>query len=168
MTAGRASGIRRLMAGLAAAVLVLSVAPGQLEAQLVDKTDPCFVTLFGAGTSNVFTYGSWSSLESLETAAVAIQGLAGLMLASTKAAQQQVNAGTITPADLERLRARNRCLPWLNQLLGRIEATMRDLGGQTIASPEDRRRMERDQFMKELRAELAETQRLLTAILRGR
>lgn len=157
------SGTLLLFLGLAV------LAPVTAKAQLVDPTDPCYQTLFGhLPTPNILTTGSWNNQDHVEQAASALWLTSNLLLIGVRSAQERLQAGTLTPEELDMLRARNRCLPWIGLLLGRLEEQLKKLGGASIQVPNERRHVPDAQFVKQARDELNEAERILGRILRGR
>jgi len=151
------------------ATLMLALTAPRASAQLVDPKDPCYETLFGSVPKpNVLTTGSWDNEVQVAQAATAIRLSVGMMLMGARAAEDKIKAGTYTPAERETLRARMRCLPWLATLLRRLEDEMKKLGIATVVMPEDRKRLERERFLKEAEADVAEAKQIMERILRSR
>jgi len=158
-------------AHLAWLVVLLTGSPALASAQMIDTTDPCFARIFGTdASSTLFTTGSWNNRDDLAWAAFRIRLASGQMLMEATDAKAAMASGStaITPADLEKLRGLNRCLPWLRRQLQLIEDQMKKLGISSLKIPEDRRQVEREAFMREVREELAKTERLLNEILKAR
>ena len=159
--------MKKLLLIITMTASVLSAMPA--DAQLVDPKDPCYKTLFGGiPTPNVLTTGSWENEVQVAQAATAIRVSIGMMLMGARSAEEKVKAGTFTPAERDALRARTRCLPWLGTLLRLLEEKMRKLGIASMQMPEDRQRVERERFLKEAEADVAEAKQIMERILRSR
>jgi hypothetical protein len=146
-------------------LVVILASVSQARAQMVDTTDPCFVRLFGSST-NILTTGSWNNRDHLEQGVILIRSESAAMLKAVT--QAKATIATITPAGLEALRSLNRCLPWLRRQLLLIENQMKKLGISSVNLPQDRRQIEREQLMREVRDALDKTQQLLLDLLTGR
>lgn len=147
-------------------VTVTVLAATAAKAQLVDVTDPCFIALFGTDGKSILATGTPGNKAHLEAGALAIRGNVSSLLSLVR---QILKDGTgLTPAQLEGLRARNRCLPWLERQLGLIVSQLKRIGEQDIALPDSRQHMPVDQFVKDVTEELKEAERLLSQVLKVR
>lgn len=157
------------MRGLVFALLLVAAigaAPSTAEAQLVDDTDPCFVVFFGKDAKNILSTGRPGTRAHLEEGAQYIRTTASNLLTYVR---EVVRDGSpLTPAQLEGLRARNRCLPWLERQLGLIVSELKRMGASDIALPETRRRVPLEAFIDEVADALKEAEQLLAQILKVR
>lgn len=156
------------------AVAAITVAPSRARAQLVDVTDPCFIALFGTDGKSILATGSSSNRAHLEAGALAIRTNTSSLL---KLVREILKDGiSLTPAQLEGLRAQNRCLPWLERQLGLILDQLKRIGVQGIALPDQRQHVPIEQFVhvpieqfvKDVVDELKEAERLLAQVLKVR
>lgn len=144
----------------------IGVAPSNAHAQLVDETDPCFVAFFGKGAKNILSTGRPGLKAHLEDGALYIRTTASSLLSYVREVVK--DGGTLTPAQLEGLRARNRCLPWLERQLGLIVGQLKRMGSPDIPLPGERHRVALDPFIDEVADALKEAEQLLEQILKVR
>lgn len=147
-------------------VAAITVAPSSARAQLVDVTDPCFIALFGTDGKSILATGSSGNRAHLEAGALAIRTTVSSLLSLVREILK--DGISLTPAQLEGLRAQNRCLPWLERQLGLILDQLKRIGSQGIALPDQRQHVPIEQFVKDVVDELKEAERLLAQILKVR
>lgn len=148
------------------AAAAITLAPSPARAQLVDVTDPCFIALFGTDPKNILATGTPGNKAHLEAGALAIRTNASSLLSLVRDILK--DGIVLTPAQLEGLRARNRCLPWLERQLGLIVGQLKRIGEQDIALPDQRQPVPADQFVKDVVDALKEAERLLAQVLKVR
>jgi hypothetical protein len=150
-------------------VIMLAGLPAVAEAQLVNREDPCFVLLFEGApfeTHELFTKGSWNNRDDVAAAAESIRERATWILTAVTEAKAQSATSAWTPADLERVRALNRCLPWLRRLLGTLEGHLKRLDITSVQLTTTRQHLTSDALLGAVRAELDDAERMLRDLLR--
>jgi len=137
------------------------------DAQLVNREDPCFIVLFeGEPRVAVFLEGTWNDRDDVALAAQVIRERSSWLLGVVTEARAQGSTAVFTPAVLERIRAFNRCLPWLRRLLSTLEENLKRLGISTVVVGSGRQLAATDALVRDIRNELETTERLLGDLLR--
>src|SRR5690606_27237211 len=131
-------------------VVAITVTPASARAQLVDVTDPCFIAFFGRDAKSILATGTPGNKTHLEDAALSIRATVSTLLNVVREILKEGTGGTLTPVDLELLRAKNRCLPWLERQLGLIVGQLKRMGSSDIALPDQRHPVALDPFVKEV------------------
>jgi hypothetical protein len=168
MSAGR--GIVRAGRWLAVPWLLAGSLPLAASAQMVNDKDPCYAPVFGRYQIPPLLSGSWTSVEDVSDAVARIRRTSADMFREIQGFKAQAATGSLAAGDRIRLQGYLRCLPWLRELLRRAEDAMKSLGINTVGSGDDRGRppIDRDRLLADILAELAESQRLLSDLLRSR
>jgi hypothetical protein len=151
---------------LAIVILLVVGYPATGRAQLVNEKDPCYLTLFGTNLNPWMTQGSWESADDVGNAAALIRASVAFRLDLIKERVAKAATGYLTPGELESLRATNRCLPWLRSLLRRLDDALKRLSINSIVIAGERNPVAAQAVMRAITDDLAEAERLLTAMLR--
>lgn len=153
---------------VALTILGLTAPGAAAHAQLVDPNDPCVVVLFGGNPPGVLGTGSWNSVADVEAAAALLRLTGTSLLSNVREARASAGNEGLSPAALEGLRAINRCLPWMFRMVTRLDEELKRLGRTSVTLPGERQPILVVQLIATIRAQLQQTERLVTETLRPR
>lgn len=157
-------------------LLMTLAAPVSLTAQLTQLDDPCLEVLGEWQSLVPFTAVVPGDAGKLTDALLAARGMTtaainawGALMAKT---DTTAFGGTLTEAERMRLLQTSDCLEWLRRRIRELDEALAEAGATMLDLPggrrETARKVQRDAFVMQLMADIAEFQRSLSRLRRNR